>query len=407
MEDSAYTFRLGTYGSNNPMIASTTTNATYSNTTSTMSAILNSYSTSVSNVNYIFGSSEFPAIITDTSAYTSFTRPSGDASLTITTPTGMLSSLSTAYSVVLSCVCLVEVHPDAINRPSTQGSFTMSATYINNSTSVETTYSASYPWTKSTTDQSTHFSLTISSSVLSTATLEYVTITYNEETSTPSKDLIVTISNMYAIVTRVTSPGSTVKKYIQFTDSFGILHNIYLCPWELKHVDSISMSISGTTSTMGLPDKPASRTQIFDTSGPVRTFKITGKRYDWEETISNWDFINTELNFATDVDIGNSPDGHGYCYIGISWLFSKIQVVQKGYCFYIGNTDSTDNRFIYFVPDGSESQKGWNVAVTAMSATFSDTVPGLLEYSITLTERFKYGETLYKPYTASLGEIVT
>lgn len=178
-------------------------------------------------------------------------------------------------------------------------------------------------------------------------------------------------------------------------------YNVYLCPWELKHVDSITMSVQGTTATMGIPNKPSSKTQIFDTSGCVRTFKISGRRYDWEEEISNWDFVNTQYNFAKDQDIGDSPSPDGkFCYIGLNWLLSNMQVLLKGYVFSIINSDQTDNRFIYKNPviTSGMPDQGYNVALIGLSANFSESEPGLLEYTLTVVERFQRGDTFYKPY---------
>ena len=41
---------------------------------------------------------------------------------------------------------------------------------------------------------------------------------------------------------------------------------------------------------------------------------------------------------------------------------------------------------------------GYNVALTGFNSTFSESQPGLLEYSLTLTERFKNGNNIYSPY---------
>ena len=94
----------------------------------------------------------------------------------------------------------------------------------------------------------------------------------------------------------------SVPRIIKVLDDDGNKVFAYLCPWELKHVESISVTISGQTSTMGIPNKPASRTQIFDTGGAIRTIKISGKRYDYEENVSNWDFIYNQYNVAEDSE---------------------------------------------------------------------------------------------------------
>lgn len=158
-------------------------------------------------------------------------------------------------------------------------------------------------------------------------------------------------------------------------------------PWLLRHVDSITMSVQGTTATMGIPTKPATLSQVFDTSGPVRTFKISGRRYDWEETVSNWDFLFTEANFATD-DVYLSKGE--CCFVGLVWLFHPLQILQKGYNF-TATYPPNDKRYPYKLG-------GYNVSITGLSATFSETEPGLLEYTITLTERVQSSESTYTPY---------
>lgn len=230
---------------------------------------------------------------------------------------------------------------------------------------------------------------------------------------------------------------------------------VILCPWELKHVTGLTVSVSGQTSTMGIPNKPASRTQIFDTGGPVRTFKITGRRYDFEERVSNWDFINKQFNMACDSEYGSSDNtDDSFAYVGISWLFSNLQVVLKGYTFNIRNSDPRDRRFIHGqnpsstyanrisstsdLPSlssmsdddkkklegvtfylGTENRfyrcvknssgyayevweikedTGYNVAITGFNASFSESEPGLLDYTITCVERMEYGDKLYNAY---------
>lgn len=237
--------------------------------------------------------------------------------------------------------------------------------------------------------------------------------------------------------------GDTISSDEQVLDDSGKF--IILCPWELKHVTALTVSVSGQTSTMGIPNKPASRTQIFDTGGPVRTFKITGKRYDFEENVSNWDFINTQFNNAKDSEYGNSENSDDtFTYVGISWLFSNLQVILKGYTFNIRNADPRDKRFIHganpskefanegeSLPDADDifegtvfyvkgvgfykctdgvwkpfelkEDTGYNVAITGFNASFSESEPGLLDYTITCVERMEYGNKLYNAYADSKG----
>lgn len=190
------------------------------------------------------------------------------------------------------------------------------------------------------------------------------------------------------------------KQPFMFNGSYVMIDGkkVYLCPWQLKHVDTITLSVQGSTATMGIPNKPSSRTQIFDTSGPTLTFKISGRRYEQEEAISNWDFVNTQFNFQEDEEFGIPASGQQYCYIGLNWLLSCMQILLKGYIFYIDNSNTNDTRFIFQNSTSQPPQEGYNVALTQVNTTFSESEPGLLEYSLTLVMRFKRGDCLYKPY---------
>lgn len=146
-------------------------------------------------------------------------------------------------------------------------------------------------------------------------------------------------------------------------------------PWVLKHVTEISTSLTSSTNVVGVPNYHASRSQIFDMSGVVRTFKIDGVRLESEEDISNWDFVHTEKNFL-----------NGNIYIGLSWLESKMQVALKGYVFRIIPVDSDSNGYL----EGT-----FNVALTGVSVTFDNQNPQLLHYSLQLTERRAIGNAVY------------
>lgn len=154
-------------------------------------------------------------------------------------------------------------------------------------------------------------------------------------------------------------------------------------PWELKHVTGIQQSITGNTITIGIPNKPATRTQIFDTMGPMRTIKISGVRNDHEEDISNYDFINTQNNYVT-------YNGRTRVQVGIAWLLSTMQVNKKGYLYEVEELDSSLNLY-----PGERA----NVAITAFSSSYDPDKPHLLNYTISLVERRSVGTTLYSQYT--------
>lgn len=233
---------------------------------------------------------------------------------------------------------------------------------------------------------------------------------------------------------------------------------LHMQPWELPHVDSLSVSIGGQTTTMGLPNKPASKSLIFDYGGPIRKFKISGRRYDNEPAgvdyngnpyyISNMDFLHNQFNLVRRI-------GGGYdCYVGLSWLLSCMQVTLCGYVLQIeapigddrfintnlmGNLRTTnsgtypvsvdDARFnitnpqlgdytyikandgfgngTYFYNHNVEEKwvksystpGGINVALTGMSAEITNEEEGIMSYSLDLSERRATGSAYYKPFT--------
>lgn len=449
-EDSKYKFRFGTYASSNPLYTEIRVETAYNDYTSSLGAgVKNS---AISATSAFFGNPTSTTLLALTKTPASslqLTRDSnalGTASSIKYAFSDFSSSIigSTSLTISLDCKC---INTTASTVKMRTGYFAIRLNYKDEDGKSQYRETKSEQWNIKnknwkTGDVIKELSLTLkldekflkrSSSGTGNipTSIEIIFKSY-------TKDRVL-FSNL---VLSYRNGGGTIPKneYVFIKDTDGSLKYVYLCPWELKHVDSISVGVSGQSATMGIPNKPASRTQIFDTGGPVRTFKITGKRYDWEEEVSNWNFIYEQLNLANDSDYKDKK----YTYIGMSWLLSNMQVLLKGYAFNISNSDPTDLRFMYksipssssvfhvsassALPSNSDGTYNdifayvdgekqfylgilntwkkyelpedtcYNVALTAFNASFSETEPGLIEYSITLTERFENGNNLYNVY---------
>lgn len=449
-EDSKYKFRFGTYASSNPLYTEIRVETAYNDYTSSLGAgVKNS---TISATSEFFGNPTSTTLLALTNSQTSSLQLTRDSNALSTA-----SSIKYAFSdfstsvigstsliITLDCKCINATAPTAKMRT---GFFAIRLNYKDEDGKSQYKETKSEQWNIKnknwkTGDVIKELTLTLkldekflkrdsSGKGNIPTSLEIIFKSY-------TKDRVV-FSNL---VLSYRNGGGTIPKneYVFIKDTDGSIKYVYLCPWELKHVDSISVGVSGQSATMGIPNKPASRTQIFDTGGPVRTFKISGKRYDWEEEVNNWNFIYEQLNLANDSEYKDKK----YTYVGMSWLLSNMQVLLKGYAFNISNSDPTDLRFMYksipttssvfhvstssALPSNSDGTYNdifayvdgerqfyygilntwkkyelpedtcYNVALTAFNASFSETEPGLIEYSITLTERFKNGNNLYNVY---------
>lgn len=186
---------------------------------------------------------------------------------------------------------------------------------------------------------------------------------------------------------------------------------ITLRPWELKHVDSISEGITAQASTIGVPDKPAECTYVFDTGGPVRQFTINGRRYDYEEKVSNLDFIHTQFNaipmeYYVPFKKGKITSAYYYS-VGIEWLTSNMQSTLKGFTFkkVADEYDPSERLPIQQLSDGTYGEE-YNVGLLGFQYSFSDAQPGMMEYSLTLVERSTYNlSRIYKEYIPSITRV--
>ena len=138
--------------------------------------------------------------------------------------------------------------------------------------------------------------------------------------------------------------------------------------WEFKHIEGIDIDITKSSSEFGLPTKSSVATQVFDMAGAVRTFSLTFTRFDYEEDVSNWDFMFTKNN-----KVGAK------LYKGLDWFTSQMQVTHP-YRFQIAWTGTE--------PDPEQLPTGtWNVSVTNITYDIDSTAIGMGKFTIDLVER--------------------
>lgn len=452
-DDSKYTYRFGVYGSNNPLYTDIVEEVEPKTTTGTVSSILKGSSVSVETTKFNLKTGSVSSLFTG--GKVRYERDQGEvyntkpSILKVNLP-GLTTVAHNAQKISLSFNFKVTVSKTETSGKRYTFSGRQHLTFLvgysdedgkTKTSSVESIWMFPYTTTCKVNDvvYDGAVQMEFKDSFFKQAGSKIKELQYFQFTLDAMGAYYLDLDN-FNVVCSYDADSKTTSKVVIVDDGTGKTMKAYTCPWELKHVDSITMSISGQTSTMGVPNKPASRTQIFDTGGPVRTFKISGRRYDWEEAVSNWDFVNTQLNVAKD----SVYDDKKYVYVGMSWLLSNMQVLLKGYTFNIVNSDVDDKRFIFTampstsdcisvediedVPSNSNGtytgimyyitkekkfykqgekalaeypvpeDTGYNVALTAFSASFSESEPGLMEYSITAVERFKNGDKLYNVY---------
>ena len=442
---SDFKFRFGTYGSDNALYASVRTERPVSAKDFSLATAVGTVN--VTNPENVTNTTGTATSLTQSSSGTYVFEKYGSITydppkIVYTCPNGFTNTIKSYNAVNISCDFEVYIN-DGRTFMVSVGTMYLRV-YFKNKDGKEELKAVSSNWHANVSEHkdipagkgTLNISIDNSDNYLGENTLSRIEIVYTSGTL----DKII-LSNL-----KVT--GSTggdivmIPKTVKVVDKDGNTVDAYPCPWELKHVESISTTISGQTSTMGIPNKPASRTQIFDTGGAVRTIKISGKRYDNEEAVSNWDFIYNQFNVAKDSEYKGKDE---YTYIGISWLLSTIPVLLKGYTFNIRSSGMADFRYPFKTnpkledcivassitelpvdPEGdiynglfgytTDTKKyyrgagsgwveyhpiedtGYNVALTGFNSTFSESQPGLLEYSLTLTERFKNGNNIYSPY---------
>ena len=144
--------------------------------------------------------------------------------------------------------------------------------------------------------------------------------------------------------------------------------------WELKHVESITFKLSKQSTARGIPTKSTNATQVFEMQGPIATIDISFVRFDYEEDVSNWDFL-----FTKDYIVRST----GERYKGIDWYTSRLQTTRPYKLAIVWANDGIDSEGDPgLVPTGA-----WKVAVTNISYDLNTENPGMGSFKISLTER--------------------
>lgn len=103
-------------------------------------------------------------------------------------------------------------------------------------------------------------------------------------------------------------------------------------------------------------------------TGAVRKFSITFTRFDYEEDVSNWDFMYTKNNRVNNK-----------IYKGLDWFTAQLQVSHP-YRFQIAWTgDEEDPKQL---PTGT-----WDVSLGKVSFDIDQSQLGMGRFSIDLVER--------------------
>lgn len=163
-------------------------------------------------------------------------------------------------------------------------------------------------------------------------------------------------------------------------------------PWHLKHVQSYEVSIDSQSTEIGIPTVPPDRAQIFDMSGPVRTFEISGVRYDYEEEVSNMDFLFSKPEKSPTYNWKNPVTGavdEGCISMGIISMFSIVQASCPGFLLGIYSKIKSPT-----VEDDLIETGQYKVALSNVSMEYLDR-PGGIRYSISLIERRAMGNFNY------------
>lgn len=161
-------------------------------------------------------------------------------------------------------------------------------------------------------------------------------------------------------------------------------------PWHLRHVVDFGVSISSNSVEIGLPTKPPEEAQIFDVSGPVREFNISGVRFDYEEEVSNMDFmferVSPTYRWYGPNDEQGTPNSIS---MGLSSMFGIVQASIPG--FYLGVFSKIDAGNISGMEEDDLIETGtYNVAFSSLSMNYLER-PGGISYDLKFTERQKMG----------------
>lgn len=163
-------------------------------------------------------------------------------------------------------------------------------------------------------------------------------------------------------------------------------------PWHLKHVQSYETQVDSQCTEIGIPTVPPDRAQIFDMSGPVRSFELSGVRYDYEEEVSNMDFLFSKPSSSPKYTWRNPVSKRvekGCVSMGLIEMFSLVQASLPGYFLGVYSKIKSPTAEDELIETGT-----YNVALTNVSMEYLNR-PGGIKYSISLIERRAMGTYNY------------
>lgn len=123
-----------------------------------------------------------------------------------------------------------------------------------------------------------------------------------------------------------------------YTDDNGDTTMIPIKPWHLRHVTNFRTSMNTTTVEMGIPGRPPSEIQVFQTQGVLREITLSGIRMDGEEYISNLQFVFGRYSdlYPHDDMSGNIENASS---VGLSAMASVVQAGIEKYKLIIRRRD--------------------------------------------------------------------
>lgn len=167
-------------------------------------------------------------------------------------------------------------------------------------------------------------------------------------------------------------------------------HDPPIRPWHLRHVTEFSTRVDTTTVEMGIPGRPPSDIQVFQTQGVIREFTITGIRMDSEEYVSNLQFMRGKYSIPYPHDDMTGVKKESVS-VGLSSMMSVIQSAVKKYKLIIKRRDvGTVSAINDSLPVGV-----YDVALTGMTVEEMQQ-RGTVKYKLTMQVGLQTG---VKPFT--------
>lgn len=175
-------------------------------------------------------------------------------------------------------------------------------------------------------------------------------------------------------------------------------HQPPIRPWHLRHVTEFSTKVDTTTVEMGIPGRPPSDIQVFQTQGVKREIDISGIRMDGEEYVSNLQFLFGLYSpeYPHDDMTGTPPTN--VTSTGLIPMVSVVQSATAKYKLIIKRR----NRGGLSAVDDSLPTGVYNVSLTGINIQFMQQ-KGALSYRLKLLVGT---ETSYVPFSERVKEVL-